>query len=1116
MLKRAWFQLIRVLLSCGLAGFAVAAQAGLSVYTNWVTLPPTNAANQRTVDFSTNTLASESPRLAYSQVVGDCNRYELLVPTTEIIGYVFGLPIYGIVLKPTYPCTLIPISTVGSITYTGSSSAAGFSGNALVLKSGINNNATSVSITFTTPTSYVGFLWGFQFKPDFVTDSDTQFVDITLENGSIVTLTNCRNGSSTKCLSGYVDSNWLAEAYNFFLGWLLGDIVESRSVYVQYQPDNGVRVKKIEFRTKECADCGAIGLDRLHTMAVDYLTYVDGAAPPHHLRLSTASATAAPNTDIPVTVTACGNADCTQPYINGVTGTLALSGLSGTWSPSANFSILAGPNNSATVNAKFTTTGKATLSLPTYSPTPSNTPKVFCGLGVVPAAGNSCELNVTQPLHHLRVQSVANGLTCTPNTYTITACANADCSTLHTAGVTGTLAISGSTVNYPAGSAFSIPTGSSSTTLQAQLTKALTYTVGLTGLSQPPISTPQVYCGMGATPVAGGSCQQTMADAGLLFDVPNHVAGENQTVTVSAIRKSDNSLSCTPAFASTSKTINFKCAYSNPSTGSVAAMVGGSALNASNNAANACDGGGRDISLNFNASGVASTTVSYADAGQVGLNASYTGSAAGKDEGLSMTGTDSFVAVPYDFEVSSAASPIKAGAPFSVSVRARNRAGATTRNFTAPIGLSFVRTQPSGTDAVTGAFTATLGSWSNGTTSATGTYGEVGRGDIVATLTSGSYLGTGKTVAGSSTGSWVDCAAENGTCTLPAGSTAIVAYGAQGRLNQLSGRTGSVACNNATFGDPIVGVVKRCAYMVTGGAHATVSGSVGPFIPNHFDVTVSQACPSGDFTYSDEPFSMTVTARNVSGGVTQNYDGTANTSPNFAKAVTVSAATNSGLGTLGTTSLSASAFSKGIGTLSTQKFIFTDKLTAPAAVKLRAVDADNVSSSGQIEGEAKVRSGRLKMFNAFGSEKAALDVPLQIHYWTGKAWVINGADNCTQIDTGSVVRARYLNNKGAATTAWSSSPAGPVTMVAGQAKLSMGAPSGGATGTVELAINLGNTNTDQSCLSQHPISTGLNKPWLRSVNGSCAATHDRDPSARATFGVYAPETQKAVHVRDVY
>jgi len=674
-------------------------------------------------------------------------------------------------------------------------------------------------------------------------------------------------------------------------------------------------------------------------------------------------------------------------------------------------------------------------------------------MGVTPASGNSCNLNVSQPLHHVRVSSVASGLTCSPNNYTITACSNADCSSLYTAGLTGNLAISGGTVNYPSGAGFTIGAGSSSTVVQAQLTQVATYTVGLSGLSVTPSASPQVYCGMGATPSAGGSCSQSMAEAGLIFDVPNHVSGDSQAVTVSAVRKSDNSLSCTPAFASTSKTINFRCSYNNPTSGFVPAVVGGAALNAGNNAAAVCDGGGRNVSLAFNASGVASTTVTYADAGQVTLNASYTGS--GADAGLSMTGTDSFIAVPASFSFSGVtAGPIKAGAAFGATVTAVNRSGVKTSNFgretsAASATLGFTKRQPTGANSVAGSFSGSLGAFSSGVATASNLrWSEVGNADL--TASSSNYLGTGLSISGS-----------------------------------------------------------------TGSGPA---GAVGPFIPNHFTVAVSQACTAGtpSFTYSGQPFSMTVTAHNATGGTTQNYDGTANTSPNFAKAVTLSAATNASLGSLGSAGLAASAFAQGVGTLSTQSFTFTNKLTAPVTVNLRAVDSDGVSSAGQSEGTVSLRSGRLRLFNAFGSEKAALSVPLQAHYWSGKAWVINSADSCTQITTGSVVRAQYLEHKGAPTTAWSSSPAADVTLSAGQGALIMSAPTGGATGTVELAINLGSTATDQSCLSQHPASTGLNRPWLRSTNGSCATTHDRDPSARATFGIFKPETHRAVHVREIY
>ena len=68
-------------------------------------------------------------------------------------------------------------------------------------------------------------------------------------------------------------------------------------------------------------------------------------------------------------------------------------------------------------------------------------------------------------------------------------------------------------------------------------------------------------------------------------------------------------------------------------------------------------------------------------------------------------------------------------------------------------------------------------------------------------------------------GAW--CAAENGTCTFSG--TQVVSYGAAGKFNTKTA-TGSIACNNATFSDPNVGVVKAC---YVGG-----SGTVGQVCAN--------------------------------------------------------------------------------------------------------------------------------------------------------------------------------------------------------------------------------------------------------------------------------------------
>ena len=68
------------------------------------------------------------------------------------------------------------------------------------------------------------------------------------------------------------------------------------------------------------------------------------------------------------------------------------------------------------------------------------------------------------------------------------------------------------------------------------------------------------------------------------------------------------------------------------------------------------------------------------------------------------------------------------------------------------------------------------------------------------------------------------CSGEGETCVLTG--TMDVAYGANGAFIYLTNRTGSVACNNGTFTDPITGVVKSC-YVKASGAATTALAPVG-------------------------------------------------------------------------------------------------------------------------------------------------------------------------------------------------------------------------------------------------------------------------------------------------
>ena len=56
---------------------------------------------------------------------------------------------------------------------------------------------------------------------------------------------------------------------------------------------------------------------------------------------------------------------------------------------------------------------------------------------------------------------------------------------------------------------------------------------------------------------------------------------------------------------------------------------------------------------------------------------------------------------------------------------------------------------------------------------------------------------------------WTSCASENGTCSFSG--TKAVAYGANGTF-YYQNATSSIACNNATFGDPIPNTAKTCYY----------------------------------------------------------------------------------------------------------------------------------------------------------------------------------------------------------------------------------------------------------------------------------------------------------------
>jgi MSHA biogenesis protein MshQ len=141
---------------------------------------------------------------------------------------------------------------------------------------------------------------------------------------------------------------------------------------------------------------------------------------------------------------------------------------------------------------------------------------------------------------------------------------------------------------------------------------------------------------------------------------------------------------------------------------------------------------------------------------------------------------------------------------------------------------------------------------------------------------------------------------------------------------------------------------------------------------------------------------------------------------------------------------------------------------------------------------------------------------MQAEYWNGSAWVLNSDDICTNVTSASVALSNVRSGTGSA-GAWTTTATPSGALASGYGKLTLSAPSpAGNTGTVDVGLNLGSTSTDQACTTSHPSTTGAALAWLRAQNGSCASTWDRDPSARASFGIYSPETKKTVHVRELF
>lgn len=312
------------------------------------------------------------------------------------------------------------------------------------------------------------------------------------------------------------------------------------------------------------------------------------------------------------------------------------------------------------------------------------------------------------------------------------------------------------------------------------------------------------------------------------------------------------------------------------------------------------------------------------------------------------------------------------------------------------------------------------------------------------------------------------------------------------------------------------------------------AGPFGRFVPHHFTVmaAVANACPAGSFTYMGQPFTFSqpgvVEARNAGDVPTQNYAGA------YAPGTVSFGAENADSGTdlsarlafysLGTYPALSGSWVSGVYTLTgndTAAAFRRPTATTPDATwgtfdaldlgltvadsdvttspKVTGADMDPAAAGGpnltyrKFSGSPlRMRYGRLRLANAFGSETEPVIMPARLEYYNGATFALNTQDSCT--NPGGIATYQLDNTLEAAQT-------DGTILINGAAATTLTIPiTTAAAGLINLrfsppgAGNIG--NTDVTAL----ISATL--PWLLYEWDGAGNDFNENPFARANFGIY--------------
>ena len=673
-------------------------------------------------------------------------------------------------------------------------------------------------------------------------------------------------------------------------------------------------------------------------------------------------------------------------------------------------------------------------------------------------------------IDHLELQHATwAGNTCAPNTVTIKACANASCSASYTQGLTATISATGAaSVWDPAtgGSSVIIGAGQSSATKNFY-TATGTSILNVIGSGIPVSPTNTKKCNG-----ASGSCNWTTSNGGLMLSIPASgvITGNKPVaVTVQALQ----SISATPGAACT-PVQNINSAglklWSTPVTPasymansvSVSVTVGGppQVANASSgsyvDATTSLPASNNLSGLNFDSNATTTIWLKHRDTGQFSLNATLDTSATSSMPALSLAGTSTVKAIPLGYGVAAAtvqaSAGIQAACASGASAACDSAAGAGLR--VASAGNNFP-------------FTVTAALWTvDGDT-------DLSDNPVAPNYTGAVTLASALAAPAGGSGGTLGIT----NITLNTGNSTSASQ------NWTQSGATRIAASGNYLGQPISGQ----------------SMVLGRFSPKNFNTLVTtQGCNS--FTYSRQPITkVTVNAMDAAAvsSITPNYVGA------FTRLVTLSDANGSSAGNFTANTIAIGLFSAG-SAINAPVFSFTSPKTAPITVLLRANDGE-ISSAGFTEGSAEIRSGRIRLSNAYGSELLALQIPIKIEFWnTNVGWSSNSADTCSAISNTNFSFSFPAGTSAKPNKLAACETAMTVTGTAPYFSLSLSKPGIGNNGWSNLSLNLGSSSIapNSQCVAVGAAgATDVpgNQSWLQF---DWKGTGLSNPEAKAFFGIF--------------